>query len=443
MKTINRLFLILTLLSVLFFACQKELSYELGTTSTSVGSLQKDAAGGCTGTVVFGTYYKDSVLNFTHFANINVNIDSIGSYLITTDTVQGYYFNASGSFATTGAQVVKLTGKGKPLSAGTHIFTLSYNGTFCEFSVNVIAASGGSAVFAPSCTAPVFNGTYSAGTAMTAGNTVTLNVTVTTIGTWSISTSPALNGVIFSGAGSFTSTGAQTITLTASGTPTASGTFNYPVAIGASSCNFACTFVGIPDYFPRTAFSNWSYEYNNVATDSLLVRVIPQTTVIAGNTYNIFIVTDNASLGYDTSGYYRRSGASYFEWGDISYGILDSPFRKENTFLKDNLTAGGTWSSSQFSGQYTPPTGGSPTTVTLRWDYSILQQNAAVTVKGTSYPNTIEVKQELKLINGPTETLQFYFRNYYARDKGLIKQDVYNSSNVLQYQMDVRRLVVY
>lgn len=94
--------------------------------------------------------------------------------------------------------------------------------------------SGGTAA----CTGATLSGTFTAGTAATAGNRVVLNVVVDSIGTYSISTG-TVNGVFFSGSGTFTATGAQTIVLTASGTPTAAGTFNFTV--GSAGCTFSVT----------------------------------------------------------------------------------------------------------------------------------------------------------------------------------------------------------
>lgn len=446
MKTIFKIPLLLTILSILFFACQKELSFEQGISSASVGTLQADAGGGCMGVAVSGTFYKDSILNANHFANINVNVDTAGGYIISTDTIQGYYFSASGNFTTTGSQVVKLKGSGKPLSVGTHIFTVSYNGTICEFSVNVIAGSGGTSVFTITCAGATLNGTYSVGTAMTSSNTVSLNVTVTTIGSWSLSTAPAVSGVIFSGSGTFTTTGAQTITLTATGNPTTGGTANFPVSAGGSSCNFQVNFSTGPDYFPRTVNSNWSYEFDDIQTDSALVKVIPQTHAAGGNSFNIFMWTDNAANGFDSSGYYRKSGNDYYEWIDMgTYIGFDNPLWIEYIFLKDNLNVGNTWTSNSFSGTVTP-TGGSSTNVTARFLFTVLQQNNTVTVKGISHPNTIVVKQDLQTLVGSTwttVTAAGYLQNYYARDRGLIKQDYFDNTGSLSSKMEVRRLVIY
>jgi hypothetical protein len=431
---------------VVFFACQKEVSFERGNTRVSVGSLAVDGSGNCLGAVVSGTYYKDTTLKASNYVDITVTVDTAGTYSITTDNVNGYSFSATGTFTATGTQTVRLAGSGKPLNTGTNIFTVTYNGTTCEFSVTVTAATGGSAVFTVSCTSPVINGVYQVGTALTASNTVTLNVNVTAIGTWSVSTAPAVNGIVFTGSGTFTATGAQTITLTGSGTPSAAGSFNFPVTVGGSTCNFSVTVTAVPDYFPRTTYSNWSYdEINHVnnATDTFLVRVIQQTHSALGNTYNIFMYTYDASMGFDTLGYFRRSGPDYFEWIDMgTYVGLDDPLWMEYTFLKDNLTTGGTWNSAQFSGPYTPP-GGTTGTVTLRWEFSITGQNITASVNGTSYSNVIRVKQELRQLVGANWILVAYLDSYYARDKGLIKQDLYDNANTLLYEDNVKRLVIY
>jgi len=435
--------------SVIFMACQKEVSFEKGNSTASVGSLSVDGSGNCLGAVVSGVYYKDTAIKASNYVDISVQVDTAGTYSISSDTVNGYYFKATGTFTATGAQVIRLIGGGKPLAVGTNIFTVSYNGTFCDFTVTVTAPSGGSSAFTVNCTGATPTGTYVAGTALTASNTITLNVTVTVIGSWSVTTAPAVNGIIFSGTGTFTATGAQTIVLTGSGTPAAAGTFTFTVTGGTGTCTFQCTVtsVVVPDYFPRTTFSNWSYDFDGDPDDSLLIYVIAPTVTKNGNTYNVFFYNDGFPP-VDTFGYYRRSGADYFEWIDMgSYVGLDDPLWMEWTFLKDNLTTGATWTSAQFSGPYTDQ-GGMTSTLTLRWEFSITGQNVTTTVTPasgtpTSYPNTIRVKSELRQLVGTSWVLAAYFDSYYARDKGLIKQDLFDNSNTLLYEQNVRRLVVY
>lgn len=447
MKTLIRISSLLVLTSVLFMACQKEVSFEKGNSTASVGSLSVDGSGNCLGAVVSGTYYKDTAIKASNYVDVSVQVDTAGTYTISSDTVNGYYFKGTGTFTATGTQVVRLAGGGKPLAAGTNIFTVTYNGTVCEFSVTVTAAvppPGGSSAFTITCTGATPAGTFVAGTALTAANTITLNVNVTAIGSWSVTTAPAVNGIIFSGTGTFTATGAQTIVLTAAGTPTAAGPFTFTVTGGTGTCTFPVTVTAaaVPDYFPRTAFSNWSYEFDGDPTDSLLIYVISPTKVINGNTYNLFFYNDGA--GVDSFGYYRRVGPDYFEWIDMgSYVGLDDPLWMEWTFLKDNLTTGGTWTSAQFTGPYTNPTTMVTSNITLRWEFTIVQQNVNFVVGTTTYANTIQVKQELKQLNGTNWVLAAYFNSYFARDKGLIKQDLYDNTGTLFYEQNVRRLVIY
>lgn len=94
------------------------------------------------------------------------------------------------------------------------------------------------------CTGAILAGTYTAGAATNSSNSVVLKVTVDSIGTYSISTG-TVNGVSFSGSGTFTTTGQQNITLTANGTPTTSGSFSFKP--GSSGCVFIITVNGVPN----------------------------------------------------------------------------------------------------------------------------------------------------------------------------------------------------
>lgn len=459
MKTLSRIssFLIFTL--IIFMACQKETSFEQGSSTASIGSLSVDATGNCLGAVISGTYMKDTAIKSSNYVDVSVKVDTIGTYVISSDTVNGYYFRATGAFSATGTQTVRLVGGGKPLAAGPNIFRVTYNGTVCDFNITVTAPpppAGGSAVFSITCTGATPAGTYVAGTALTSSNTITLNVSVTTVGTWSVTTSPAVNGIIFSGTGTFAATGAQTITLTGTGTPTAAGTNTFTVTGGSATCTFQCTTTVVAsfDYFPRTNYSNWSYQFDN--TDSLLTKVIQPTLAANGNTYNIFLSTYGTTPGFDSTAtgqyasYYRKSGSDYFEWIAMGYYVnMTTPIWMEYTFLKDNQPVNSTWNSAEFSGQI-DQSPNPPLAATLRWDFTIMQKDVSMTVNGTSYPNTIEVKQELKQKSGGvwTPVALAAIRSFYARDKGLIKQDIYvlNPTTLtleLASQQDVRRLAIY
>lgn len=140
-------------------------------------------------------------------------------------TSNGVTFSAIGEFnGTTGLQNILLTASGTPTSAGTYSYALNTTPSVTFTRTTFQPASNGTAV--------VEN--YTIGTAigqMTTGQPVsgvtqTFTANVTTTGTYQIKTN-TVNGVTFSGSGSFTSTGNKNFTLTATGTPISEGTYSY------------------------------------------------------------------------------------------------------------------------------------------------------------------------------------------------------------------------
>ena len=79
---------------------------------------------------------------------------------------------------------------------------------------------------------------------MTANNKVEMTVNVNTAGTYSIN-GTTVNGVSFNANGTFANPGIQNIFLTATGTPIAAGTFNYPITNGATNCSFSITYTTV------------------------------------------------------------------------------------------------------------------------------------------------------------------------------------------------------
>jgi hypothetical protein len=239
------LFLVGTLL---FTSCQKELNFastNLLTPGTGGGTAKFKFAGGtssCTGALISGIYNAGTSLTNQNTITLKVTVDSIGSYALATANINGVIFSGSGNFTSTGIQSVILTGSGTPVTAGSFNFIPGAAG--CAFSITFTAKSTGVAQFtlngAPdSCIAPIVSGSYIVGTALNATNTVVVKVSVTTSGTYSIS-SNAVNGVLFSGTGKFTSNGVQSIALTGSGQPLKSGTFTFTP--GTYGCKFAVNF---------------------------------------------------------------------------------------------------------------------------------------------------------------------------------------------------------
>src|ERR1051326_6080256 len=223
MKT-YKLLLGFFVLFAIVLSCQKEKSFERGTSVLSAGSLQSGTTGDCLGNIVTGAYKKDTALNSTNYVDIKVDETNAGTYSISTDTINGFYFSGFGTFGATGVNTVRLLGSGTPAAGGTNIFTVTYDSTQCTFSVTTLTGgTGGTSVFtlagSPSaCTGATVQGIYTAGVTTNSTNTATIQVDVTTAGTYSIATA-AVNGITFTASGSVSSTGTQTIILTANGTP--------------------------------------------------------------------------------------------------------------------------------------------------------------------------------------------------------------------------------
>jgi len=236
----------LVLLLIGIFSCKKEESLENSKTGTSSGSLQADATNECLPKTVQGVYVAGVSLGSTNFIEVDIDVDVIGSYFITTDTINGYYFSGSGNFSATGINTVKLSGKGKPLAQGGDFFTVDFDSTSCNVAVTVLPATAGApAVFTlqtsgTNCMDASVSGDYTKGVVLNSTNKVTVKVNVTTIGSYSISTT-ATNGMTFSASGAFSTTGVQTVTLTGSGTPVNSGAISIPLTVGSTTCSFPVT----------------------------------------------------------------------------------------------------------------------------------------------------------------------------------------------------------
>ena len=89
----------------------------------------------CGTIAVNGTYYKGVALSASNTLTIDVNVEIPGAYTISTNTVNGYSFTASGSFASVGIQTVTLSGSGTPVNTGVDNITITLSGSI--FSCNV------------------------------------------------------------------------------------------------------------------------------------------------------------------------------------------------------------------------------------------------------------------------------------------------------------------
>lgn len=231
---------------ILVFSCIKEKSIEHPLSASSSGTL-KSSSGDCLPSASNGIFKTGTALTAaSNYIEIQVLVTKTGNYVITTDTVNGFSFKGEGSFTVVGLSTVRLIGSGKPLNAGTNTFHFTYDSDICSIDIPVIDSNTPSAVFtlgadaSKSCTGAVPGGIYQAGAPLGISNTLTITVNVTTPGAYTLGVTP-VDGINFTKTGVFTSTGAQQITLIASGTPSNAGSFSFTISGAANNCSFSIT----------------------------------------------------------------------------------------------------------------------------------------------------------------------------------------------------------
>lgn len=286
----------LAMVLLLAYGCKKEESFEIGNTP-SVGTLQSDASGDCLPKTVNGIYVATTPLvPATNTITISVNVTQTGTYVIGTDTVNGYFFRATGTFTTLGANTVTLRSNGTPFTNGIDNFIVTYNGTICDIAITVLpAGSGGPAVFTlvsggtpVNCASAVVNGTYVTGTPLNASNFVNVQVNVTQIGTYTISATGG--GMTFARTtAAFTATGVQTVRLDGSGTPTGpAGPVTVTMAAPFGSCSFTVQVTGQAVYTINCPGVTVQGTYRvGVALTSANTITIPVTAVTSPGGYSI------------------------------------------------------------------------------------------------------------------------------------------------------------
>lgn len=414
-------FVLALVLAAGFFACQKELDFE--TDPVAHGSLKKDASGGCLPSTINGIYTKDVALTANNFVDVQLQVTNPGVYEISTDTVNGMWFKAVGTLASNGLQTVRLMGAGTPTTEGTQLLTVKFDGTTCTIEVFVTGPGTPAAGFelggAPgTCTGATLSGTFTAGTAVAAGTTVTLNINVTSAGTYNITTA-TVNGISFSGSGYLADTGGQTLVLNATGTPTEAGNFSFIISNGVDNCTFVVTVEGTTpppastDYFPLTAYSNWTVRLaGGSVSDTTYLEVSPFTYASGGFEWNSILKKVNGVATDSTS--YRKSGSIVYQNFHSTFGIYLFPLEGQGQLIDTTLNAGDAWDVT--IGTEATVTGD----VTLSYHATILERDVAATVANINYNRVIKVRYTYSISDG-TNTEEFFQQDvWFAKGVGEI-----------------------
>ncbi|MBL8031838.1 MAG: FG-GAP repeat protein, partial [Candidatus Doudnabacteria bacterium] len=228
----------------------------------------------------------------------------------------------NGTFSASGAPIDYFL-TGTPIMPGNTTINYTINGFACSFTVPVQSGTGYAS--SVSCSgAPA--GTYIVGTAMTGSNTKGISLNVTTPGTFTALTNTA-NGIYFEGTATLAA-GAQTMTLTAVGTPTTITPTTYTVTISTTATTFVtCTFTVTPTYPPSVP------TFNTLNCASLGMSAIGGVNYVKASNTGIsdqFGSTGNGGIGMYTNalsisadGLTMAVGAP-FEDGDLTGGAINS-----------------------------------------------------------------------------------------------------------------------
>jgi hypothetical protein len=427
-------------------SCQKELSLEgFADDGKAIGSL-KSSSGICLPGLIIGSFVKDSALKATDLIELYVDITKKGTWLIKSDTVAGFYFSGSGTVTSTGINTIRIRAFGTPSIAGPNTFTFSFGTSVCKIDVNVNTSAPPPTAYTFTCGGTTFGtGVYTENVPVGPQHTVTLNVAVTSPGPWAINI-PAVNGISFSGSGTFTSIGNAPVTLTASGTPLLPSppAYNFTAVNGASSCTFSCTVVAAPppppnlDYVPQTTFSNWSARLaGGTPSDTTYVQVSANSKTFGPNSYKIFEVKDNGTP--TDSIYNRKNGGLYFQYIDGNLGVLTNPINQEYMVLDSTRAVNYTW----FKNFGPNVAMGFPLS-NIRVDAMILGKGETQTVANIVYNNVIRVKYTYTAtVIGLGDLPVAEEERWFARGIGVIKSSIINLVNSTTIVNETTRAQVF
>ncbi|HET6766450.1 MAG TPA: hypothetical protein VFH08_03590 [Chitinophagaceae bacterium] len=257
--------LLLLLFCVIFITCKKEYSYEgggsppppsplpppAGPVTNSIFTLT-GAPSDCQNFIPRGNYISDKALASSNSIDVHVNVTAIGNYTLTTDTIDGIWFSASGTFINTGDQIITLAGNGTPEFARNLLFTLRTANSACTFKLTVVNDEP-LAIYVlesgpgnPNSCLQTISGNYHANMALSNSNSITIRVYVIYRGNFTIATN-VVNGMIFSSTGRFTTIGSQDVILYGNGIPLSRGTYTLipeivgPHPLGGETCGVSIT----------------------------------------------------------------------------------------------------------------------------------------------------------------------------------------------------------
>lgn len=174
---------------------------------------------------------------------IPVTVSQAGTYDILVKTDNGYYYHSAGIFPSTGNYDLILQGVGSPIigyntgeQGDPMTVTLNGHNSSCKPYTFVEKAD---VAYELNCASVTLEGDLFIGVLLSDKNKLSIELDVKNTGNWNIRTN-TVNGISYSGSGSFTTTGTQTIELTGKGTPIQAGAIQLVLTSNSASGNTNC-----------------------------------------------------------------------------------------------------------------------------------------------------------------------------------------------------------
>ncbi len=232
------------------------------------------------------------------------DVTAAGTYSIST-IVNGVTFAATGAFAGTGSQTVRLAASGTPTNLWNTIYTTNTIPSK-TFTIQYYSKSTNGTAIVSSWTNGVLSSPIYQYTSLNSIN-YSVIANVTTIGSYNISVQNS--GLIFSASGTFTSTGSKTVVLTASGTANDAGTFQFNLnTLPSLTFNvdvLSQTSNGTSFIYDITFGKSYGTLYYGLAASGVTKEIIVKVTKIG--TYNIE-TTSLTGVKFKASGSFTSVG---------------------------------------------------------------------------------------------------------------------------------------
>ncbi len=287
----------------------------------------------------------------------------------------------------------------------------SFNSTFASGIINA-GSSGVLGDSAGNCKPVIIGGTYAKGIPTNNSNTLQAQVTVAIPGAYSISTS-TVNGVSFSGTGTFTVAGPQNVLLFASGTPTTSGSSMFTLKYGNSQCGFTLAVAGdATGALGSSAGACTSFAFAGTYQQGVIMN--------AGNsvTVQVNVATPGAyTISSDSVNGVRFSGSGIFSTTGIQSVALTGVGTPVNPGLQNYNVTFGTGTCG-FGLTFLPAAAPSddyfPLSLNSNWTYELVGGSASDNITNTviGYTPTIggQSYQTLQESQSGATVDSFYFR---------------------------------